>query len=195
MKVKAKLKSLEEILDNDNIGTMYSKNYLKMLLDITGKEIVFEKIDGKMMYNSCDFDDKYFEYIKPIDDIWKPALDEKYATIQSCGDIAFLHNEGFVSDDKRIKDYRIFKTQEQAFEIAKMNKLQRAMFAWRLQNDNVEVDWNNENTSKHFINFNKKTKECFLDYKSYTQSICEIYFSTRNKADECLKWLKQEGLI
>ena len=63
------------------------------------------------------------------------------------------------------------------------------MYLWKQKFDPEEVDWENEE-DKWYIS------RCGDWHTSYTYGFkqnLEVYFTTEEKAEQCLKWLKKEG--
>lgn len=195
MKYIGKLKSIDKIIDSLQDNVIYAKEYLQML-----KNLQNDKIEIKLLASTSSvytngtrlFEKDLFESIEEIPEyeIWKPKTNESFFYQYVDGSIYVTKN-----DTQIVSNYNSFETKEQTENISKMQKLQRAQECWRLKNDNVELDWINYDKGKYYIQYLHQDKTFKVYCNWYLQSLGVIYFSTENKAKQCLEWLKNEALL
>lgn len=185
-----KLKSFDKIIEKLSIDGFYTADYIKVLFENSGTEI--ELIDG--YYKNCLLKKEWFSEIKEVEEneVWKPKQNERYYSIRSCGDFYYteLNNESEY-EKEILKNFGCWKTKEEAETVEKSMKLYRAMKRWSFDNDNgYEFNLNKINWEILFNFENKKFEVLNVDCVNIA-----VVFSSKEKAEQCLEWLKKEKLI
>ncbi len=192
MKYKGKLKSLEEIVNSFNVQDIHT-TFLKFVINNQDKIIEVRRLnddsDKKFVVNDrfCFLKENFseLEEIKE-NEVWKPEFNEEFFYISKDGRICKGVYDNRL-DDKFIKSFNCFKTKEQAEQVEKAQKLLRTQMAWKFQNDDVE-------NCKYSILKDEYGK----NETSFSLSITflnNVKFSTQEKAEKCIEFLKKEGLI
>lgn len=117
----------------------------------------------------------------------------------------------FVSDNKnfwidvkyleKAEDWLSFKTTNidsdplisTRDKLDKEVRLYNCMYQWKREFDPREVDWENYEEGKVYI-----TRSCGDWDTIYTFGVkqnLQVYFTTNEKAEQCLEWLKKEGVL
>ena len=121
-------------------------------------------------------------------------FNEKFGDIDFFSDIDVKYLE-------KVEDWLNFETtninsKPLISTIVKLEKevqLYNSMYQWKQKFDPEEVNWENKEEKKWYI------------YRSdgvwYTSITCgvkqnlQVYFTTREKVEQCLEWLKKEGVL
>lgn len=195
MQYKGKFKSLEEIISKHSDTQVFNCKYIKFILENQNKEVIVEYIGGGFIIVCLGFGFRKedFETLEEIkeNEVWKPKVNENYYFNDGNGLVFQDKYDTTDADEKTIKAFNVWKTKEQAEQVEKAQKLLRAQMAWKFQNDFKP----NVNTKCWFIQY------CGLEIKVlYMLSVPEndytkVYFSSKEKAEQCLEFLKKEGLI
>ena len=119
-------------------------------------------------------------------------------------DYGFKIKFGSLVDNKHLEkpeDWLHFKTTNRDSyplvsardKLDKEVKVYNCMYQWKQKFDPEEVNWENKEEKKWYI------------YRSdgvwYTSITCgvkqnlQVYFTTREKVEQCLEWLKKEGVL
>lgn len=185
--IKKELKSVDNLWDID---------FVVWLNDNEQKYVILKQ------FTDCSFDNgefiftnNLFSEIKEIEqnEVWKPKDREQYYSVRSCGDfyLTELNNESEY-EKGILKSWGCWKTKEEAETVEKSMKLYRAMKRWSFDNDNgYEFIQGNSNFCLHY-NTRIKIYEVSDWVWLYFTMVC---FSSKEKAEQCLKWLKEEKLI
>lgn len=210
-----KLKSFKELMcmadDVDNNGTLWFKtDNIFMRIGITnnkkdncGKEIqIF-----KTQIQDFDYEDEkgicyakeWFSEIKEVEEneVWKPKQNERYCSINSLEGIMEEKNNFIKYDELLFQNYNYWKTQEEAETVEKSMKLYRAMKRWSFDNDNgyVAEAFKENYTIKALVDEKTYFKVYYIEKETNNFCPISVYFSTKEKAEQCLEWLKKEKLI
>lgn len=121
-----------------------------------------------------------------IHKIWKPEMYEEYYHINSFLEYRKTNNTNHKDDIDLFEKNNCFKTEEQAKKIP--IRLFLAMWKFKLDNDYVELKgtvWRINDADKYVYSFELK--------HSYSSVLPT--FSSKEKAEACLEWLKEEGLL
>ena len=188
-----KLKSFDKIIEKLSIDGFYTADYIKVLFENSGTEI--ELIDG--YYKNCLLKKELFSEIKEVEEneVWKPKLKEQYFYLDR--NQAIKHTEyyecGF--EEYTAEGYNCWKTKEEAETVEKSMKLYRAMKRWSFDNDNgYEFIVGGCNICLCFNASSPKYE--VSDFPLWeSNNFPLVHFSSREKATQCLEWLKKEKLI
>ena len=74
-------------------------------------------------------------------------------------------------------------------------KLYLAQRAWKKEFDDVELDWEDVDITKYYIYYDNRDNKYYIGIRYYTKYNMQVYFSTREKAEQCLQWLRDSGVI
>ncbi len=197
MKYKGKLKSLEEIVNSFVIQDVHT-TFLKFVINNQDKIIEVIRLnddsDEKFMANDrfCFLKENFseLEEIKE-NEVWKPETGERFFSIGCDGRIFASEMNNYDLSIDLIKNYNSFKTFEQAEQVKKVIKLAMAQMAWKLQNDDNITEY----TTKYFIqSYANEYKVLYMDYVC-SGDYTKVYFTSKEKAKQCLEFLKKEGLL
>lgn len=191
-----KLKSFDKIIEKLSIDGFYTADYIKVLFENSGTEI--ELIDG--YYKNCLLKKEWFSEIKEIEEneVWKPKQNERYYSIRSCGDFYYteLNNESEY-EKEILKTFGCWKTKEEAEKVEKSMKLYRAMKRWSFDNDNgyVAEAFKENYTIKALVDEKTYFKVYYIEKETNNFCPFSVYFSTKEKAQQCLEFLNEEKLV
>ena len=100
---------------------------------------------------------------------------------------------------EKVEDWLLFETTRDIYPLAsiendldKESRLYNYMYQWKEKFDPEEVDWEN-NGEKWYIS--KNFGDWCTDYIIFLKQNLQIYFTTEEKAEQCLEWLKKEGVL
>ena len=119
----------------------------------------------------------------------------------------------FVSDNKNFwinikylekveieEDWLHFKTTRsndplisKIFKLDKEVELYNYMYQWKQKFDPEEVEWGNDKEHRWYIS--RSSGNWLTSYSYRVRQNLEIYFTTEKKAEQCLEWLKKEGVL
>ena len=74
-------------------------------------------------------------------------------------------------------------------------KLYLAQRAWKKEFDDVELDWENMYIPKYNICYSMLSNKYDIEGRGYAKLNMQIWFSTQEKAEQCLQWLRDSGVI
>ena len=90
----------------------------------------------------------------------------------------------------------IHLTKERAELHARVLNTEITIKKWKRENDNVELDWEDENQRKYCIIFNGKGEEITTDWWFKLNKFANtIYFSSKSKAQQCINDIGEERII
>ena len=120
---------------------------------------------------------------------WKPEEGEEYFFVNEEGHATCDKNDNHEFDKTRILIGNCYKTKELAERQIEKEKLITEIWGWWDENDGVELDWEDENVTKHQIC--KKDNRWHVIKTFYWQSVSTIpYFSSEELAEACIKHFK-----
>ena len=99
-------------------------------------------------------------------------------------------NVGYACDANAAKYLLQLNDQEQ-LEL----KLYLAQRAWKKEFDDVELDWENLDITKYNIYYNNSLNGYNVDGWCTSKYNMQVYFTTQEKALQCLQWLRDSGVI
>ncbi len=102
---------------------------------------------------------------------------------------------------EKAEDWLHFKTTNRDSKplistIVKLEKevrLYNSIYQWKQKFDPEEVDWEKNKEDRWYI-----SRTFGVWHTSYTYGVrqnLEVYFTTAEKAEQCLEWLKKEGVL
>ncbi len=197
MKYKGKVKNITELIKSFHEKETFTKDSVLALLSWADKEIEVVKNKDLFFCDIVTFRKEFFEKLEEIKDneVWKPEMGERYFHIRNTGECSEAYNENSDTDKKFIKTFNIFKTFEQSEQVEKAQKLLRAQMAWKFQNDDVELNFKSDYIKKFFIKYNREDNKFEIGYSWRIENLNLVYFSSEEKAKQCLEFLKKEGLL
>lgn len=122
---------------------------------------------------------------------WRPNQRERYYFIDSCGTII----DSLFHEHNRVDEYRFF-TNNCFKTVAEAEfKLQQIKVYYELKNfaddHNSKIDWNTSTFKYYICNKyldNSSSHRCpCVDHISYAQDIGQIYFSSKDLADQAIR--------
>ena len=119
-------------------------------------------------------------------------------------DYGFKIKFGSLVDNKHLEkpeDWLHFKTTNRYSEplFTREVKLQKeiimynCMYQWKREFDPEEVNWENNENRWYIYRYLGGDWDTSHTY-SFKQNL-QVYFTTNEKAEQCLKWLKKEGVL
>ena len=81
--------------------------------------------------------------------------------------------------------------EQEALEL----KLYLAQRAWKKEFDDVELDWTSNKVYKYNVYYNNHYNSYDVNVWVLNKPIMQVWFSTEEKAEQCLQWLKDSGVI
>lgn len=73
-------------------------------------------------------------------------------------------------------------------------KLYNCMYQWKEKFDPNEADWENNEEDKWYIS-RHPDGDWHVTWTIIFKQNLRVYFTTRKKAEQCLEWLKKEGVL
>ena len=155
-----------------------------------------EELLNKLKQLEEDFNTQVTDIKKQIEEcdkkVFKPIkFGEEYYSISTNGSVrTYIFYEDDV--DKEVIDFgNYFKTKEEAerkrFEI----KLHRQLELFALENNEIEIDWNDDSSKEYIINYNKDN-EIFID-RIYTLKVFgQVYFTSKKIAEKAIETFKDD---
>lgn len=122
----------------------------------------------------------------------KPQMGEEYyyvdTDIMKCSCVGWHNNN---SDNIRLQHKVIFKTEDEAEEYLEYLKAKE-----KAMNEFSKEEWKDNNILKHYIYYDYKDNFFRVDYAWYCRKINEMYFRTKEAAQEFInkyeKFLRRE---
>ena len=78
-------------------------------------------------------------------------------------------------------------------KLEKEIRLYNYMYQWKREFDPEEVEWGNDKEHRWYIS--RSSGNWLTSYSYRVRQNLEIYFTTEKKAEQCLEWLKKEGVL
>jgi predicted AAA+ superfamily ATPase len=127
------------------------------------------------------------------DVVWKPEVHKDYWLVTPQG-VIVEHNNNSMWDEQTIDNYNAYKSEEDAELRAKQIRFGNAIHSWICHNDRdaLELDFTDINTNKYYIYYNHYNKRFSISCNFKEQDGHRIYFSTQDKAQQCLKDMSEE---
>jgi len=148
---------------------------MKKFEDYTIKEI-------KQQFKDEDFTIKVIKrYFKDEETpkVWLPYEDFWEDVDLECGNVGWDNNYLPQLNDQEHLELKLYLAQR----------------AWKKEFDDVELDWKNKCIYKYFIYYNKSLNGYCVDDLWISKYNMNVYFTTQEKAGQCLQWLKDSGVI
>ena len=124
---------------------------------------------------------------------------DDYEFNEKFGDIDCLIGVGKKYLEK-VEDWLHFKTTRsndplisKIFKLDKEVELYNYMYQWKEKFDPEEVEWGNDKEHRWYIS--RSSGNWLTNYSYRVRQNLEIYFTTEKKAEQCLEWLKKEGVL
>lgn len=153
---------LEQIKDKQ-----YSKDVIKALeeYEITAPQSIWDLEKGDFCWRVNIFLDEWeYEYFQ---DAWSEAYNHYRL-------LGMIH-----------------LTKERAEHHARVLNTELAIKKWKLENDNVEFNWH-DNDIKYFLMYDYDEEKIYIETRWYVKSPNTIYFSSRDKIEQCIKDIGKE---
>lgn len=116
---------------------------------------------------------------------WKPEKGENYYYIMSCGEIESQYFNNIEADKFRILTNNYFKTREEAEFRLEQIKVYNELKNFADEN-NEEIDWECDEP-KYYCYFSSISKNLVISDISRMKDIGQIYFSSRELAEQAIK--------
>lgn len=117
--------------------------------------------------------------------VWKPFENFWYYIEIDCKRVGYdMGTESFIK-------YLLKLNKQEKLEL----KLYLAQRAWKKEFDDVEVDWERDDTYKYTIYYDNYNNKYDIGIRYSAKYIMQVYFTTGEKALQCLQWLKDSGVI
>ena len=144
------------------------------------------KINGKL----CDVEIENGEITiiepKTRETGWERLEDrsEKYFYNSGCGETYDTENNITGFDAEVYKKANYFSDEKLAQNISRMQTLQRQMFRWQAENDDT---FDESMIRKYYISFDENLKIIGIRYSTFSSHGFLPYFTSKEKAEECIK--------
>lgn len=127
--------------------------------------------------------------------VWKPEIGEGYYCINSDSNkmISYYHWQNDVYDKHYYETGNCFKTKEEAEFTLEKQKVITELKRFALEN-NDELDWNDTDKKKYFIEYDHRGKFIDFDYSYFKKIADNIYFSSKEIARETVETIGIERL-
>lgn len=144
------------------------------------------------------------EYNMFINDTWEeykeellninPNINDKVYYISDTGTVENVVFKNDFIDNKVMNNFNLFDNEEFAYFVNKKQKLERAMIMYSYLNGANEIDWNNYNIKKYYIDTEVLStgNKAYIDYIWKSKTIDTIYFNTKEVANKCLELYRDE---
>lgn len=192
-KYVGKLKPFKEIVKLYNTAYMH-KHYIEFILENEGKEVICNLTSsGLYTHGIFGLSVEYFEKVNPVVvGTYQPDRGTCYNYIGCCFDTDKYFNTDSNMNNIMIDVGNAFKSEEDCGEAA--NRLKRYLLevSWSIQNDNgFKYKFGSE--CWYLRKFSNGLKVIKYDtVNAYQDTI--VYYSSRDKAEQCLQWLKSKGV-
>ena len=125
-----------------------------------------------------------------------PEYEEKYFFVDSCGSIDYQFWEETKTDLFRFNTGNCFKTKQEAIDFKEnlLTKQQLKDLALEL-NNGVEIDWEDDNELKFYINFCRFQQDLCLHNKISYPDIGQVYCLNENFLTVAKERIGEEKLI
>lgn len=189
--------ALYKMKEGKKVKNEFSNNhgYLYMFLD---------KEKGIMIRTLNDESDEVYENLSTEELLsenweiyeeskWEPSLGDLYYYINSNGDIKFSYYNTRSIDKRCIGNF--FKTDEEADHMVEKLKVIRELQDFALENNDKNVDWRDNCTSKYFITYDFYDEE--ISTASYTFRNFlpfNIFFTSKEIAQKAITKIGKERL-
>ena len=135
-------------------------------------------------YGNVELTEEQEKHIKEclnIKEKWKPKKDEIFYFINTCGEIFKDVNNKF-----KIFTNNCFKTEEEAEFRLEQIKVYNELKNFADEN-NKEIDLNDCKVEKYIIEYDLENKVLYCDWYTTVKSIGQIYFSSRELAEQAIE--------
>ena len=152
---------------------------------IVGHPLIKEGTLATVLISGMLFDDGWFkvEFVSDNRDFW---IDVKY--LEKVED--WSHYFKITNIDSDPYEYYLMSLRD---KLDKEVRLYNRMYQWKQKFDPEEVEWGNDKEDRWFI-----SRSFGIWHTSYSYGVrqnLEVYFTTEEKAEQCLEWLKKEGVL
>lgn len=125
--------------------------------------------------------------------VWKPCKNEEYWYISTIGKICNCINCNTDEDNRVYKLGNCFKSKEEAEFALEKQKVTTELKRFALEN-NDELYWNDTDRKKYFIVYDYGSKFIDFVFSYFKKMMNNIYFSSREIAQEAVKTIGEERL-
>ena len=136
--------------------------------------------DIKKQIEECD--KKVFEPIK---------LGEGYWYLNELGFPVEDKNEKYFVDNTRFDFGNYFKTKEEAERKSFEIRLHRQLELFALENNDIEIDWNDDSSKKYIISYSKEGG-IFIDKVYKIKDFGQVYFTSKEIAEKAIETFKDD---
>lgn len=116
---------------------------------------------------------------------WRPKEGEKYFYLDDCGDIDYNTFDDDSVDAHKLATGNFFKTEEDANYRLEQIKVYNELKNFADEN-NEEIDWKDTDIEKIYLCYNRNTNKLERSGVYAYQDIGQIYFSSRELADQII---------
>lgn len=144
-----------------------------------------EELEEKFHAEICNLSEKFDKEISELKEKqenqeWVPQMNERYWTIDLNRIIVMSSSwDNAIIDNTRLKRKVIFKTKDEAKEYLEYLKAKE-----KAMNEFSNAEWEDEDINKYYIYYDCEDNFFRADYSYYCRRINEMYFRTKESAQE-----------
>lgn len=166
-------------------------------MTIKGKDLI-ERISGKEYSEDLLKELEKYEVKRPKS-VWELKNDDEIWMTFHDGvnsECASRKTEwyGWESQDYNRKLGKIHLTKARAELHARVLNTELAIKKWKRENDNVGLDWNDNSKYKYYWMYYGEIGEICIDWTLTLKFANTIYFSSRDKAQQCINDIGEERI-
>lgn len=125
---------------------------------------------------------------------WRSGQNCAYYFITNCGDLRSDTEYGSAFDEKNYRFGNYFKTEEEAEFARKKQLICQQLKDYALEHNTEEIDWNNLNQFRWFINYNSNSKRIIYCWTRYLIDINQIYFTSEEIARAAVEEIGKDNI-
>lgn len=118
---------------------------------------------------------------------------EKYYYVDTQSNSDWVYDEFSYYSDKMYESCNYFNNKQLCDNIGRAISIYLRMLRWQAEND-VPVDIHNPSTAKWCISYDSSDKELYATYSKNLLGTFEVFFSTKAKAQECIRAFESDLL-
>lgn len=167
-------------------------------MTIRGKDLI-ERIKDKEYSEDLIRELEKYEVKKP-ESVWELKKDDEiWVTYYNFGKGAFTVTKTrwfALKIDSYNREFGIVHlTKEKAVLHARVLNTELAIKKWKRENDNVELDWDDKAQGKYHLKYDTEIGEIRVDPWGLFKRANTIYFSSMDKAFQCVEDISEERII
>ena len=127
--------------------------------------------------------------------VWKPKERESYYYVENVGEVLGDCNTNHEVDKNRINLGNCFKTKEEAEHMTEKLKVINELKNFALENNEVEIDWNNLNQRKYVIIYDPEDQNVDVYCYWRTQYLpFNIHFTSEKIAQKAIETIGEDRI-